>query len=178
MNFSPLSRPKSRNSFRRTLLRPALHNFSALKPANLSNGITYGPKCPKTRKSFRRLLLPLFVPVSPLGAHSYKKIGGGPLPLSPKSAEFPERLSPTSNLFSFNHLSRFHSSPPHVSPLESYGCRKQGWVGGMDGFVGATFRWPGSPSRCQTIGRPLPREATRITFGGTQNRRVFFLSWN
>src|SRR5580658_2426414 len=106
------------------------------------------------------------------------KIGGGPLPLSPKSAEFPERLSPTSNLFSFNHLSRFHSSPPHVSPLESYGCRKQGWVGGMDGFVGATFRWPGSPSRCQTIGRPLPREATRITFGGTQNRRVFFLSWN
>ena len=29
-----------------------------------------------TRKSFRRILLPHFVAVSPLGAHSYKKIGG------------------------------------------------------------------------------------------------------
>jgi hypothetical protein len=31
-------------------------------------------------KSFRRLLLSLFVPVTPLGAHSYKKMGGVPHP--------------------------------------------------------------------------------------------------
>jgi hypothetical protein len=31
-----------------------------------------------TPKSFKRLLLSLFAPVSPLGAHSYKKIGGVP----------------------------------------------------------------------------------------------------
>jgi hypothetical protein len=29
-----------------------------------------------THKSFRRLLLSLFVPVTPLGAHSYKKMAG------------------------------------------------------------------------------------------------------
>ncbi len=69
-----------RNSFRRTLLRPLLHNFSALPPVNHSDGITYRQLFPKSRKSFRRLLLPLFVPVSPLGAHSYKKMGGTPLP--------------------------------------------------------------------------------------------------
>jgi hypothetical protein len=34
-----------------------------------------------TPKSFRRLLLPLFVPVTPLGAHSYKKMGGVPQPV-------------------------------------------------------------------------------------------------
>jgi hypothetical protein len=34
-----------------------------------------------TRNSFRRILLSLFVPVTPLGAHSYKKIGGVPHPV-------------------------------------------------------------------------------------------------
>jgi len=34
------------------------------------------PSRSNTSKSFRRLLLPLFVPVTPLSAHSYKKRGG------------------------------------------------------------------------------------------------------
>ncbi len=56
--------------------------------SNPDNHLTspFAPKCDScvprfcagTRKSFRRLLLSLFVPVSPLGAHSYKKIGGIP----------------------------------------------------------------------------------------------------
>ena len=70
-----------RNSFRRTLLRTVLHNFSALAAVNHLDGISYRPNRPKSRKSFRRLLLPLFVPVTPLCAHSYEKIGGTPPPL-------------------------------------------------------------------------------------------------
>jgi hypothetical protein len=38
-------------------------------------------------KSFRRLLLPPFIPVSPLGAHSYKKMGVAPLPRPLRSLE-------------------------------------------------------------------------------------------
>ena len=78
MNSSPHhSTPNAipRKSFRRTLLRPVLHNFSAFAPVNLFDGVTYRPNRRKTRKPFRRLLLPLFVPVSPLGAHSYENIG-------------------------------------------------------------------------------------------------------
>jgi hypothetical protein len=78
MNFSPHSRFRSSKSFRRTLLRRLLHTFGAVAPVTHSNGITYRRNYPKTRKSFRRLLLPLFIPVSPLGAHSYEKMGGAP----------------------------------------------------------------------------------------------------
>jgi len=80
MNSSPgvpHSRSKTCNSFRRTLLRRTLHKFSAVAPVTHLDGIIYRRNVEKTRKSFRRLLLSLFVPVSPLGAHSYKKIGGG-----------------------------------------------------------------------------------------------------
>jgi hypothetical protein len=80
MNYSPYSptlNAIARNPFRRTLLRTLLHNFSALMPVSHFDGITYRLNCQKPRKSFRRLLLPLFVPVTPLGAHSYKKMGVG-----------------------------------------------------------------------------------------------------
>jgi len=80
MKFSPgipHARSKTCNSFRRTLLRRMLHRFSAVAPVTHLHGTTYRRKLRKSRKSFRRLLLSLFVPVSPLGAHSYKKIGGG-----------------------------------------------------------------------------------------------------
>jgi hypothetical protein len=94
MKFSPrTSHPRSETckSFRRTLLRRPLHKFSALASVTWFDGITHRGNDSKTRKSFRRLLLPLFVPVSavfasresvrdPLGAHSYKKMGWYPLP--------------------------------------------------------------------------------------------------
>jgi hypothetical protein len=66
-----------RNSFGRTLLRLLLHNSSALAPANLFDGITYGPNRPKSRKSFVALLLPHLFPVNPLLHYSYKKMRGG-----------------------------------------------------------------------------------------------------
>jgi hypothetical protein len=81
MKFSPrtpYSQIKSRNSFRRTLLQRPLHKLSAIASVTHLDGITYRRNVAKSRKSFRRLLLPLFVPVSPLGAHSYKKMGGTP----------------------------------------------------------------------------------------------------
>jgi hypothetical protein len=71
----PHSRSESRKSFRRTLLRRQLHKLCAVVPVTHLDGITYRRNVQKSRKSFRRLLLPLFVPVSPLGAHSYEKMG-------------------------------------------------------------------------------------------------------
>ncbi len=83
MNSSPHSPTRNaipRNPFRRTLLQPVLHNISAIAPVTHFDAITYQPNRRKSRKSLRRLLLPLFVPVTPLGAHSYKKMGGTPSP--------------------------------------------------------------------------------------------------
>jgi hypothetical protein len=79
MSFTPRTshtRSETCKSFRRTLLRRPLHNFSAINLVTHLDGITYRQNDEKSRKSFRRLLLRLFVPVSPLGAHSYKKRGG------------------------------------------------------------------------------------------------------
>jgi hypothetical protein len=76
MNFSPLSRSKSRNSFVALLLPPMLHNFSALKSVNPLDGITYGPNSEKSRKSNAALLLPHLFLVSPLLRYSCKKMGG------------------------------------------------------------------------------------------------------
>ncbi len=83
MNSSPHSPTRNaipRNSFRRTLLQPVLHNISAIAPITLSDPAAYERIRPKSRKSNPALLLPLFVPVSPLLRYSYKKIGGTPLP--------------------------------------------------------------------------------------------------
>jgi hypothetical protein len=94
MKFSPRtphSQIKSRNSFRRTLLRRRLHQLSAVTPATCLDGITYRQIVENSRKSFRRLLLPLFVPVSPLGAHSYRKIGGGG-PRKVQTGDIPDRI--------------------------------------------------------------------------------------
>src|SRR5271169_5836028 len=69
--------------FRRTLLPPLLHNFRALAPANLLDGMTYRQFCAQSRKSFTALLLAHVSAVSPLLRYSYKKMGGTPsLPLS------------------------------------------------------------------------------------------------
>src|SRR5580658_2239273 len=38
-------------------------------------------------------------------------------------------IFPLSNSFRINSLHSFQDTPPHVSPLESFTCRKQGWVG-------------------------------------------------
>jgi hypothetical protein len=75
---TPHSQIKTCNSFRRTLLRRSLHTFSAVAPVTHLDRMIYRRKVQKTRNSFRRSLLPLFVLVSPLGAHSYEKIGGAP----------------------------------------------------------------------------------------------------
>jgi hypothetical protein len=80
-----LARSKSCNSFRRTLLQRMLHKFSALATVTHFDGITCRQNGRNTRKSFSRLLLPLFVPITPLGAHSYENIGGTPLPHAPGS---------------------------------------------------------------------------------------------
>jgi hypothetical protein len=150
MNFSPHSRSKTRNSFVALLLQPTLHNFCAPAPINHLVRITYAPNCKKSRKSNVALLLPLFVPVSPMLRYSYKKIGGGgypgnsdlPIGAIPWNAtreiggprESQTRLtSPISNSFRINRLSRFAGGPPHVSPLDSDSCRKQGW--GVPPFV-------------------------------------------
>ena len=69
-----------RNSFVALLLRRSLHNFSALAPVTHLDGITCSQNRTKTGKSFIALLLPHFVPVSPLLHYSYEKIGVLPLP--------------------------------------------------------------------------------------------------
>jgi hypothetical protein len=127
MKFSPRSLPKSPKSFRRTLLRRPMHKFSALPPVTRLDGITYRRNAEKSRKSFRRLLLPLFVPVSPLGAHSYKKMGVSPSAL-PSEALAPERsyadsLDP--------NTTRSCATRPCLSPLESYSYEKRS--GGCEG---------------------------------------------
>jgi hypothetical protein len=78
MYSSPHLRSKTRNSFVALLLQPTLHNFSAVAPLNRLDGITYRRNGQKTHKSNAALLLPLFVPVSPLLRYSYKKMGGVP----------------------------------------------------------------------------------------------------
>jgi hypothetical protein len=80
MNFSPHSRSQTRKSNVALLLRRSLHNFGALTLASHLDGMTCRRNCQKTRKSNAALLLPLFVPVSPLLHYSYKKMGGAPLP--------------------------------------------------------------------------------------------------
>jgi hypothetical protein len=153
MNFSPLTRSKSYNPFRRTLLRPLLHNFSAIKPVSQLNGMIYGANCQKSSKSFRRLLLPLFVPVSPLAAHSYRKVGGTPLPVPTLP-----NISPPCNSFISSNLSRFRVGPPHVSLLESYRCRKRAWGRGAKIYF---FRncSPGSPEPGACTPQPEQRRA-------------------
>jgi hypothetical protein len=111
MKFSlgtPHSRLKSRNCFRRTLLRRPLHKSSAINPVTYLDRISYGQNDEKSRKSFRRLLLRLFVPVSPLGAHSYEKIGGGGIFFSVTSRG-PER--PLCKLFGSNKFQAMCSAP-------------------------------------------------------------------
>jgi hypothetical protein len=76
MDFSPHSRSKTRNSFIALLLPAKLHNSGALASVNHLDGTTYRPDRQKTRKSNAALLLPLFVPVSPLLRYSYEKMGG------------------------------------------------------------------------------------------------------
>src|SRR5580658_9007307 len=76
----------------------------------------------KSRKSNAALLLPHLFPVSPLLRYSYKKMGGAPLT---PNCETVAHQPPTSNSFNPSHLGRFCTSPPHVSPLDSYSCRKQ-----------------------------------------------------
>jgi hypothetical protein len=80
MNFSTHSRSRSRSSNAAVLLQPVLHNFCALAPVNHLHRITYRRNCQKSPKSNAALLLPLFVPVSPLLRYSYKKMGGYPPP--------------------------------------------------------------------------------------------------
>ncbi len=101
-----------RNSFRRTLLQPLLHNFCALAPVNHSDGITYRQLFTKSRKSFRRLLLSLFVPVSPLGAHSYEKMGGTP----PDASEI---IPQDPNYLSYLPLTKFAPKCPKKAPVFS-----------------------------------------------------------
>jgi hypothetical protein len=76
MKFSPHSLSKTLKSFRRLLLRRLLPKISAIAPVTHLDRLIYRRNFQKSRKSFKRLLLRLFVPVSPLGANSYKKIGG------------------------------------------------------------------------------------------------------
>ncbi len=150
-SFTPLSRFNrgrdlsekfSRNSFRRTLLQRLLHNFSAIAPVNLLDGITYRPNSRKTCKSFRRLLLPLFVPVSPLGAHSYKKMGGGGsctagdgngTHRAPRNSNDPIHIetkcqlrpsAPLSNLFVLNHLQEELQLRPSAPLRKSFRINK------------------------------------------------------
>jgi hypothetical protein len=55
-------------------------------------------------------------------------------------------IFPLSNSFRINRLYGFADAPPHVSPLKSCGCRKQGWVGGAPlAFAICASRrfWPG-----------------------------------
>jgi hypothetical protein len=128
----------SRKSSVALLLQRSLHNFSALAPVTPFDGITYRQNSPKTRKSFIALLLPHVFAVSPLLRYSYKKMGGSPLPRW--SFHSLSNLSPTRNSLNSSHLSRFRGGPPHISPLESYGCRKCGWGRGM--YQNA-FTWKG-----------------------------------
>jgi hypothetical protein len=81
------------------------------------------------RKSLRIILLATNDFVTPLESHSYKKIGGTPLPT--KSVETPADMSPIRKSFRSNHLTRFPAGPPHVSLLESEGCQKWGWGRGV-----------------------------------------------
>jgi hypothetical protein len=66
-------------SFRPTLLRRTLHRFSAVASVNHLAGITYPQIRENSRKSNAAILLPHFLPVSPLLHYSYKKMGGAPL---------------------------------------------------------------------------------------------------
>jgi hypothetical protein len=60
--------------------------------------------------------------------HLLKKGGEGGIPS--QVATLGSHDSPTSNSFNISNLRHFWVSPPHVSPLFSYACRKQWWVGG------------------------------------------------
>ena len=116
MKSSPLSRLRSRNSNAALLLQPALHNFSALAPANPFDGITYRQDERKTCNSFVALLLPAVVPVSPLLHHSYEKMrvpyGIGKISVDfATCAPFRPRVSP-----SFSTLS---ARPYTESPLSN-----------------------------------------------------------
>jgi hypothetical protein len=131
MNFSPRTphpRSETCNSFRRTLLRRPLHKFGALAPVTPSDGISYGGNVQKTRKSFRRLLLSLFVPVSPLGAHSYKKMGCCGIKTNLEDRSF--KRNPTRPYVTplDSYSSRPRAARPCLSPLESHSYKK--WWGG------------------------------------------------
>jgi hypothetical protein len=125
MSYSPISYLRSRNPFVALLLQPTLHNFGALAPITPLDRITYRPNLQKNRKSFIALLLPHLFPVSPLLHYSYKKMGV-PYP-SAKSTSPVLEAFPTRNSFNSNNLTGFRVGPPHVSPLESSGCRKWRW---------------------------------------------------
>jgi hypothetical protein len=123
---SPLGSPHPRSetckSFRRTLLRRPLHRFSALAPVTHLDGITYRRNALKSRKSFMRLLLSLFVPLSPLCAYSYKKMGVGGIHFS---VIFRGPVRPCLN--SLNPTSsRPRAARPCLSPLLRYSYRKMG----------------------------------------------------
>src|SRR5580658_7557558 len=65
---------------------------------------------------------------------SLTKKGGVGVPYPVEKSIVPAlEASPTSKPFISNYLIQLCASPPYVTPLFSYGCRKWGWGGGASG---------------------------------------------
>jgi hypothetical protein len=93
------------------------------------------------------------------------------------AASYFSPVSPTCNSFNSNHLTRFRANPPYLSPLESSGCRKQGWVAG-GGSTSKFHPWhvENSPNRllCVLSGlKPAYRTGRDLRYTVSRNYQCF-----